>query len=88
MATIHSITKVLNIIGMNENIWVTNIYAPHRFFERIKLLHDIGELLDSFHHPYKFIASDINIVVNLQKKMEVLGNWTRILKLSRTQLAV
>lgn len=68
IATKQSITTVLKIIGTNESIYVTNIYAPHRAVERIKMLQSISKLVDSIQLPFKIVAGEINIVINLEGK--------------------
>lgn len=66
--THHSITVILRIIGTNDTIFITNIYAPHKVTDRIKMLQIISNLVDPLHHPLKIIVGAFNMITNLSKK--------------------
>lgn len=74
ITTKHSITTTLKIIGANGSICVTYIYAPHKVVERIKMLQSISQLLDSIHQPFKIVAGDFNMVLNLVERREASKN--------------
>jgi len=68
LATHHSLTVNLRIIGTNETISITNVYAPHKVIDCIKIIQSLSNLLDPLHHPIKIIAGDFNMITNLSKK--------------------
>ena len=68
IATRHSIITIPRIIGMDDNLCDTNFYAPHTTLDRIKILQEVRTLLNSIHHPYKILAGDFNMVLNLGEK--------------------
>lgn len=68
LATHHSLTMILRIIGNNETISITNVYAPHMVIDCIKMLQIISNLLDALHHPIKIIAGDFNMITSLSEK--------------------
>lgn len=66
--TKHPLTIVLKITGTNDKIYVTKIYAPHKVAERIDMFNSLSQTLNPFYHPYKIIAENLNMVVNLGEK--------------------
>lgn len=69
LATHHSITVVLRIIGTNESISITNVYFPHKvILYQIKMLQCISNLLDPINLPFKIIAGDFNMITNFAEK--------------------
>jgi len=68
LATHHSLTMILRILGTNETISITNVYALHRVIDCIKMLQILSNLLDPLLHPIKIIAGDFNMITNLSEK--------------------
>ena len=62
-----SITIVISIIGPNYNICVTNIYTPHKATKRIQMLQTVMKITETIPLPYKIIAGDFNIILNIDE---------------------
>lgn len=82
LTTHHSIKLILRIIGTNEIICITIIYAPHKVVGRIKMLQSISNLLDPLQLPLKIIAYEFNKIKNLSEKKVVSRSLERMLRLS------
>lgn len=74
LATHHSMTAALRIIGTNDSINITNFYAPYKVIDQIKILQCISNLLDPIHLPFNIIVRDFNMITNVVEKRDGIQN--------------